>query len=114
MLYKDITDIVEDYIDLLQIHERKVKTLNQIKQINRYEISLCKICRAVKVKNEFLRTNNEYVDHIHDFYLTKPIFLLNNNNQQGPKEIKLLKHIMFNFYCRDCDEYSLFYDHLNH
>jgi hypothetical protein len=110
MLYKDIITIIEDYIDLLQIHDRKVKVLSQINNINRYEISLCKICRTVKVKNEFLRINNNYEDHTHNFYLTKPIFLLNNNN----KEIRLLKHIMFNFYCRDCNEYSLFYNHLNH
>lgn len=112
MLCGDITDIIKDYIDLLQIHEKKVKCLNKIKQINRYEISLCKICRIVKVKNELLPINNENIceEHIHDFYLTKPIFLLNYNN----REIKLLKHIMFNFYCRNCNQYSLFYNHLNH
>ena len=104
MLYKDTLDIIYNYKEQMEIHSKKNKVLEEIKKIDRYEISVCRYCRNVKVRDIYYR-NNEDCNHF--FYLTKPIFMLN-------KDIKLLKPYVFNFYCLICNKYELFYNHLNH
>ena len=106
MLYKDILDIIYDYKELLEIHEKKQKVLLQIKCIERYEIAVCRHCRTVKVR-DFLYADNENCNHY--FYLVKPIFMINYDNNN-----KLLQPYMFNFYCLICNKYEFFYNHLNH
>ena len=104
MLYKDILDIVFNYKEQMEIHAKKLKVIEEIKQIDRYEIAVCRHCRTVKVR-DFYYTDNDECNHY--FFLVKPIFMIHRDN-------KLLKPYVFNFYCNECNKYDFFYNHLNH
>lgn len=112
MLYKDILGIIYDYKEQLEIHCNKQKALEDIKQIDRYEIAVCRNCRTVKVR-DFFHIDNDDCNHF--FYLIKPIFMINKINQDNQIENKkLLKPYVFNFYCLVCNKYEFFYTHLHH
>ncbi len=112
IIYTDILDIIYDYKEQLEIHCNKLKMLQYIKKIDRYEIAVCRNCQTVKVRDYF------YIDTDncnHFFYLVKPIFMINKTNQSNQIETKkLLKPYVFNFYCLICNKYDFFYTHLNH
>jgi len=103
-LYKDIQNIILDYVEDLKVHDKKLKVLEEIKSIDRYELAVCRHCRTVKVR-DFFYTDNDECNHF--FYLVKPIFMLREDK-------KLLKPYVFNFYCLVCNKYEFFYNHLNH
>ena len=107
MLYKDILDIIYDYKEHLETHSKKLKVLEEIKQVERYEIAVCRYCRTVKVRN-FFYTDNDECNHF--FYLIKPIFVIDKDGNDK----RLIKPIMFNFHCLICNKYEFFYSHLNH
>lgn len=110
-LYKDITNIIIDYVKDLRIHDKKLKIFEQLNHIDRYEIALCKYCRTVRIKNELF--NPQDICN-HSFYLSKPIFLLNNGNSISLRSSRILKHNIFRFYCNICNKYDIFFNHLNH
>lgn len=102
-LPKDIEDIIIDYVEQINIHTKKLIMLNQVNNINRYEISLCKYCRCVRVKTDLF---NPRTDCNHSFYLCKPLYVTNTT--------KILKQNVFNFYCSDCNTYGFFFSHLHY
>ena len=100
---KVIENIIEDYKYQIDIHMKKIKVFNQIKSLERYEISLCKYCRCVRVKCELF---NDSTNCNHDFYLAKPLYVIRSQ--------KILRQNVFNFYCRDCNDYGFFFSHLHY
>ena len=107
-LYKDVQDIILDYIEDLKIHDKRLKVFGQIKDIDRYEISLCQHCRAVKVRAEIIYQ----VDSCnHYFFLIKPLFISSSRNSDTNR---VLKHDPFYFFCIPCKKYDFFFRHLNH
>ena len=111
MIYKDISSIIIDYVEDLRIHMKRLKVFEQINNIDKYEIVLCKYCREIKIKNELF---NPHDICNHFFYLSKPIFLLNDRNSIDLSSKRILNHDVFNFYCIICNKYDLFFYHLNH
>jgi len=98
----DIEDIVNDYIEQMIIHVKKLKTVNQINNIVRYEISLCKNCRCIRVKDDLFNPRSGCNHH---FYLSKPLYVSNKN--------RILKQNAFNFFCTDCNIFGFFFSHLH-
>jgi hypothetical protein len=99
----DIENIIQDYLFQMNIHLKKQKYLNQIKNIQKYQISLCKYCRCVKIKSDFY---NNSINCNHDFYLSKPLYILSKK--------RILCHNVFNFYCNTCNDYGFFFSHLHY
>ena len=107
-LYKDVQDIILDYIEDLKIHDKRLKVFEQINQIERYEISLCQHCRAVKVRTSLFLSID---DCNHYFFLTKPLFI---SSSRAYDTNRILKHNPFYFFCIPCNKYDFFFHHLNH
>ena len=107
-LYKDIQNIILDYVEDLKVHDNKLKVLEEIKNIDRYELAVCRHCRTVKVR-DFIYIDSGECEHY--YYLVKPIFMITNTDNTPNK---LLNPYVFNFYCLICNKYEFFYNHLNH
>ena len=106
-LYKDVEGIILDYIEDLKIHDKRLKVFEQIKDIDRYEISLCQHCRDVKIRTEIINT----IDSCnHYFFLTKPLFISSSRNYANNR---VLKHNPFYFYCIPCQKYDFFFHHFS-
>lgn len=103
-LYKDILSIIYNYKEDLEVHEKRLKVFDEINSFLRYEIGLCRICRVVIANNEIY---NDNIECNHYFYLIKPIFLYKET------DIRVLNQDLFSFYCRICDKYEVFYEHLD-
>lgn len=101
----DIQNIIYNYKEQLETHDKKKLVIAEINNMIRYDVKICRICRDVCTIYNYDETYNHYCNH--EYFLTKSFYLTEDNK-------KIIRSDVFNFYCTICDKYEFFFSHLSH
>jgi len=102
----EIINIIDDYVNQLNVTEKFSKCIEQINDLNVFAIAVCHNCRIIKVYKDISPLENTLIC-THNFYLSKQYYKNKDNSN-------FLNCNPFNFYCSICKIYDIFFRHLHY